>query len=189
LNDDALYIKDYLENKSEKAAYNLVQKYRKFVYLTVLQKINDSDEAKDITQDVFIKVLNSLNKFDSRSSFKTWLYRIAVNETINVLRKKKIRQFFSLGSNDDDENEMQFKDESPNPEQKYESSELYKQIITAINKLPKKQREVFMYKYFDELTYEEMSQITGVSVGALKANYFYAVRKLSEMLKHLNQQK
>jgi RNA polymerase sigma factor, sigma-70 family len=185
LNEDALYIKQYLENRSEQAAYNLVQKYRKFVYLTVLQKISDSDEAKDITQEVFIKVLNSLNKFDNRSSFKTWLYRIAVNESINVLRKKKLRQFFSINSNDDDDNEMQFKDDSPNPEQNYEASELYKQIMDAINKLPKKQREVFMLKYFDELTYEEMSQITGVSVGALKANYFYAIRKLAELLKHL----
>lgn len=185
MNEDAIYIKEFLENRSEQAAYNLVQKYRKFVYLTVLHRINDSDEAKDVTQEVFIKALNSLHKFDFRSSFKTWLYRIAANESINMLRKKKIRQFFSISGNDDDENEMQFKDDSPNPEQNYESNELYNQIMAAINKLPKKQREVFLLKYFEQLTYEEISQMMGVSVGALKANYFYAVRKLAELLKHL----
>ncbi len=183
MNEDTLYIKEYLEKRSEQAAYNLVQKYRKFVYLTVLQKINDTDDAKDITQDIFIKVLNTLNKFDGRSSFKTWLYRISVNESINVLRKKKIRQFFSLSNTDDDENETQYKDESPNPEQIFEETELYKQLMEALNKLPQKQKETFMFRYFDELTYEEISEITGVSVGALKANYFHAIKKLSGLLK------
>lgn len=185
MNEDALNIKEYLENRSEQAAYNLVQKYRKFVYLIVLQKISNTDEAKDITQDIFIKVLNILNKFDHRSSFKTWLYRIALNETFNVLRKKKVRQFFSLSNNEDDENEKQYKDESPNPEEKYEEAELHKQLMKALNKLPKKQKEVFMFRYFDQLTYEEISEITGVSIGALKANYFHAIKKLSILLKNV----
>lgn len=185
MNEDTLYIKEYLENRSEQAAYNLVQKYRKFVYLIVLQKINNTDDAKDITQDIFIKVLNILNKFDNRSSFKTWLYRIAVNETVNVLRKKKVRQFFSLSHNEEDENQPQFKDESPNPEERYEESELHKQLMNALNKLPQKQKETFMFRYFDELTYEEISEITGVSVGALKANYFHAIKKLSSLLKNV----
>lgn len=185
MNEDALNIKEYLENRSEQAAYNIVQKYRKFVYLIVLQRINNTDDAKDITQDIFIKVLNSLKKFDNRSSFKTWLYRIAVNETINVLRKKKVRQFFSLSNNEDDENETQYKDESPNPEEKFEESELHIQLMKALNKLPQKQKEAFMFRYFDELTYEEISEISGVSVGALKANYFHAVKKLSSLLKNI----
>lgn len=185
MNEDTLYIKEYIENRSEQAAYNLVQKYRKFVYLTVLQKINNTDDAKDITQDIFIKVLQSLNKFDNRSSFKTWLYRIAVNETINVLRKKKLRQFFSLSNQNDDEDEIQFRDESPTPEQKFEENQLHKHLMSALKSLPEKQREAFMYRYFDNLSYEEIAEITGVSVGALKANYFHAVRKLANLLKNI----
>lgn len=185
MNEDALNIQEYLEKRSEQAAYNIVQKYRKFVYLTVLQKVNNSDDAKDITQDIFIKVLNSLNKFDNRSSFKTWLYRVTVNETINVLRKQKIRQFFSLSTQSDEDNEVQYKDEMPNPEQNFENTELHKQLMAALNTLPNKQKEAFMYRYFEELTYEEMSEITGVSVGALKANYFHAIKKLSSLLKNV----
>lgn len=185
LNEDLEYIKEYIETRSEQAAYNIVQKYRKFVYLTVLQKVTNSEDAKDITQEIFIKVLNSLHKFNGKSSFKTWLYRVAVNEAINFLRKKKIKHFLSLSSGNNEESEFDMPDSSPNPEKNYENMQLMKRLMDALKKLPPKQREVFMYRYFEEMSYEEISEITNVSVGALKASYFHSIRKLSELLKDL----
>lgn len=185
MNEDLEYIKEYIETRSEQAAYNIVQKYRKFVYLTVLQKVTNSEDAKDITQEIFIKVLNSLHKFSGKSSFKTWLYRVAVNEAINFLRKKKIKHFLSLSSGNNEESEFDMPDSTPNPEKNYENMQLMKRLMDALKKLPPKQKEVFMYRYFEEMSYDEISEITNVSVGALKASYFHSIRKLSELLKDL----
>lgn len=182
MNEDLEYIQEYIKTKSELAAYNIVQKYRKFVYLTVLQKIKDTDEAKDITQEIFIKVLNSLAKFKMNSSFKTWLYRISVNETFTYLRKKKIRQFFSL-SNDDEYSEIP--DSGRNPEENYTDSELSDKLLKVMNTLPEKQKAVFAFRYFEGLSYEEIAEITGTSVGALKANYFHAIKKVSTDMKKI----
>lgn len=180
MSEDAIYISEYLENKSEKAASEIVRKYQKFVYLTVLRLVENSDEAKDITQEVFIKALNSLAKFRGDSSLKTWLYKIAVNNATNYLRKKKLKQFLSL-SNGEEWNELPAN--APTPEQDLHYAELQSDFLKALSKLPYKQRETFVLRYFENLSYNEISEILGVAVGTLKANYFYAIKKLAEELK------
>lgn len=177
--EDSLYIQEYIKNKSESAAKFLVSKYQKFVYLTILRIVENSEEAKDISQEVFLKALDSLPKFRGESSLRTWLYRIAVNMATNTLRKRKFKTFFSISQNSVFEH---IPAENPNPEEHFSNAELEKKFMAAISKLPTKQRETFALRYFEEMPYAEISEILGVSVGALKANYFHAVRKLAEEL-------
>lgn len=185
--EDTFYIREYIEKKSESAATEIVRKYQKFVYLTVLRIVENSEDAKDITQEVFVKALESLAKFRGESSLKTWLYRIAVNMATNTLRKRKVRTFFSISKDDSYE---ELPSEGPNPEEEFTNTELEKRFLKALSKLPNKQRETFALRYFEEMPYNEISELLGVSVGALKANYFHAVNKIAvELNKYLELKK
>lgn len=177
LNDTEI-ISEYCENKSELAATQFVRKYQKFVYSTALRYMNSHDDADDVSQEVFIKALDNLHKFRGDSSLQTWLYRITVNLSKNALRKKK---FMSLLTNDKGEEILQIADYNM-PDRSMENLELEKQFRESLTKLPFKQRETFALRYFDELSYNEISEMLGTSVGGLKANYFQAVKKLANLL-------
>jgi len=138
LTEDRTYIQDYIETKSDYAAKMIVEKYQKFVYLTIYRILENSEDTKDVTQEVFIKALDSLSKFRGDSSLKTWLYRIAVNMANNSLRKKKFKNFFSL-SGDDNLHDLQ--DGVPNPETEFTNKELQIQFMKAINR-PKTKRNI-----------------------------------------------
>ncbi len=158
-------------------AFNLlVKKYQQKVYWLVRKMVVDHDDANDITQDVFIKAWNALDNFRGDSKIYTWLYRVASNEAINFLNKKKRRFFVSLH---DVENELSEKLES-DPELSGDVIQL--KLQKALLKLPEKQRLVFNLKYYEELPYDEISEITGTSVGALKASYHWATKKIEDYL-------
>jgi RNA polymerase sigma factor (sigma-70 family) len=173
-------IRDYTENGNERAATAFVREYQSFVYSTVLRYVGSYDDADDIAQEVFIKALNNLNKFRGDSSLKTWLYRIAVNLSLNFKRKK---QFFSFFSNDEEQEYHNIPDKGISPDEELENSELVAEFRKALDLLPEKQRETFHLRYYEELPYEEISKMLGTSVGGLKANYFQAVKKLAKYLK------
>jgi RNA polymerase sigma-70 factor (ECF subfamily) len=136
----------------------------------------DHDDADDLVQDVFIKVWNNIDKFREDSQLYTWIYRIATNECLNFLAKKKRRFMMPLG---DVESELSSKlDSSPHVSGEY----VDKQLQKALLKLPDKQRLVFNMKYFDDMKYEEISKITETSIGSLKASYHHAVKKIEEYL-------
>jgi RNA polymerase sigma-70 factor, ECF subfamily len=179
-NQDWEIIRDYCETKSERSAVAFVRKHEKFVYSTAMRYLQDYDEANDATQEVFLKALGKLDKFRQDSSLKTWLYRITVNICINIQRKKKIRSIFKGGGYDD---YLDYSSNDPNPLQKLESKELTLIFFKALGKLPPKQRETFALRYFDNMSYEEISNLVGTSVGGLKANYFQALKKLAAYLK------
>jgi RNA polymerase sigma-70 factor (ECF subfamily) len=174
-------VQQYVESKSDKVANEIVRTYRKFVYATALRFVEDYDDADDVAQEVFIKVLNSLEKFKGKSSFKTWIYRITVNMSINFKRKKKFLKYFS--STDELNNEKYI--DYNNPENLMLNKEFESNFLALLSGLPEKQRETFALRYFDELSYEEISSMLGTSVGGLKANYFQAVKKLSGVLKNI----
>lgn len=185
--EDSYYIREYIEHRSESAAAEIVRKYQKFVYLTILRIVENTEDAKDITQEVFVKALESLSKFRGESSLKTWLYRIAANMASNSLRKRKVRTFFSISK---DNSYEELPEGSPNPEEHFTNTELEQKFLNALSKLPKKQRETFALRYFEEMPYAEISELLGVSVGALKANYFHAVNKIAvELNKYLEFEK
>jgi RNA polymerase sigma-70 factor (ECF subfamily) len=167
-----------LFNDGRKEAFDeLMRRYQDRVYWTIRRMIGDADEAYDLTQDVFIKAHAKLGSFRGDAQFFTWLYRIASNLSINHLRRKKLRTFFSL------DDILDLEDSAPAPAVRAEESELQARIAGAIRRLPEKQRSVFIMRYYDDLPYEEMAAITGRSVGGLKANYFHAVRKMQDYLR------
>ncbi len=179
---DKELIRDYIEKNSEKAANDFVRKYQKFVYSTALRYLKNHFDAEDISQEVFIKALKSLNKFRGDSSLKSWLYRITVNLCINATRKKNFLNFFSETEYDEGMIDKLNKTEVT-PERMLEDKEFEERFEKILLNLPEKQRETFALRYFDELSYEEISKMLGTSVGGLKANYFQAVKKIALYLK------
>ena len=159
-------------------AFNqLVRIYQQKVYWHIRKMVIDHDDADDLTQETFIKVWKALDNFKGDSQLFTWIYRIATNECLNHLAKKK-RRFF-LPINDITE-ELSNKIDDSNL---ISGDEIQLKLQKALLTLPDKQRLVFNMKYYDEMKYEEISEITGTSVGALKASYHLAVKKVEEHLK------
>ena len=136
----------------------------------------DHDDADDLTQEAFIKAWKNLDKFRQESKLFTWLYRIATNECLTFLTNKKKRVMVGT---DDVENELSQKlDSSPH----VSGDEIQLKLQKALLTLPEKQRLVFNMKYYDDLKYEEISEILGTTVGGLKASYHHAVKKIEEYL-------
>lgn len=167
--------------KREMGATSFVRKYQNFVFSTALRYLNSDLDAEDVTQEVFIKAIDSIDKFRGDSSLKTWLYRITKNNCLNILRKKKVLSFFGMYK--DQEIEFDIKDPALAPNEVLEKQEFENRFLKVLAKLPEKQRETFALRYFDEMPYEEISKLLGTSTGGLKANYFQAVKKLANELK------
>jgi len=180
---DAEIIEEYCNSMSNRAANAFVRKYSSFVYFTALRYTKSEQDAEDISQEVFIKALSNLHKFNRKSTLKTWLYTITANYCKNYLRKKKIKTFLRIDSKDSNLDILD--DYNANPYHQLVNSEEEKQLIDEIDKLPLKQREVFYLRYYEDLSYKEISEITGTSVGGLKANYYHAVNKVTLAIKNL----
>ncbi len=154
----------------------LVRTYQQRVYWHVRKMVIDHDDADDLTQEVFIKVHKSIGTFREDSQLFTWIYRIATNECLTFLNKKRRRFFLPL---EDVGKELSSKlDTAPD----ISGEDIQKKLQKALLKLPDKQRLVFNMKYFDDLSYEDMSEITNTSVGALKASFHHAVKKIEDYL-------
>jgi RNA polymerase sigma-70 factor (ECF subfamily) len=178
-NPDELKLIQDFNNGNEQAYNQLVLRYKEKVYWIVRRMIPDHDDADDITQNVFIKAYQSLRSFKGDSSFYTWIYRIAINLSLNEIRRKKFRKTFSI-----DEEIHQISSSDDQPIDVMVKEERTKRIKEAIERLPEKQKKVFLLRYYEELPYEEISKILHTSVGGLKANYFHAVKKIGEYLKN-----
>jgi RNA polymerase sigma factor (sigma-70 family) len=153
----------------------LVKQYKHRIYSIVRKMVISHDDADDIVQDVFVKVWNNLDKFKGDSVLFTWLYRIATNEALQFLRRKRNRIWFGH----DITNELAGKIES---EKYVDGDEIQLKLQKAILRLPDKQRLVFNLRYYEDLSYEEISAITEVSVGSLKASFHHATKKIEEFL-------
>jgi len=154
----------------------LVESYQERVYWHIRRMVILHDDADDLVQDTFVKVWKNLPKFRSDSGLYTWIYRIATNETLNFLKKKnKILGLFNQFSQHQIEGSLQ--DDSY-----FDGDEIQKKLQMALSKLPTKQRLVFNMKYYDEMKYEDISSVLGTSVGALKASYHIAVKKIEKYL-------
>ena len=154
----------------------LVLKYQERVYWHIRRMVLDHEDADDLVQETFVKVWKGLGSFREDSQLFTWIYRIATNETLTFLKKKKRASFISLDSVSD---YLEGKLEDDNF---YTGDEIQKKLQKALIQLPEKQRLVFNMKYFDDMKYEEISGVLGTSVGALKASYHIAVKKIEKSL-------
>jgi RNA polymerase sigma factor (sigma-70 family) len=152
----------------------LVREYQERIYWHIRKMVIDHDDSDDLVQEVFIKVWKNLDKFRADAQLYTWIYRIATNECLTFLDKKKRRYFLPIG---DVEGELlQKMDNSPH----VDGDEIQMKLQRALLKLPNKQRLVFNMKYFDDMKYDDIAEITNTSVGALKASYHHAVKKIEE---------
>ena len=155
---------------------SLVDQYSEPLYWHVRNLVCSHEDADDIVQETFIKAWKALQSFRGDSSPSTWLWRIATNEALNFLNKQKVRsalQFESLSSKLEEKI-----DEDP----WFNGDVMQRMLMKAIQRLPEKQRLVFVMRWFEELPYEEISEILGTSIGALKASYHFATEKLKSFL-------
>ncbi len=158
-------------------AFNLImRKYQKNIYWHVRRLLIDHEDSNDVVQNVFLKVWESLKNFRGDSKLYTWLYKIATNEALSFLKKKQRRFYIPIVNI---ESKLADKLES---DPYFDGNEIQRKLQKAILKLPEKQKLVFNLRYFDEMKYEDISEITGVSVGALKASYHIALKKIEKIL-------
>jgi len=162
---------------SREYAFNLiVRKYQEKLYWHIRKLLIDHHDTDDTLQNTFIKVWTGLDNFREDSSLYTWLYRIATNEALSFLGSKKRRFFLPLA-----DVEKQLSGSLKNDEY-FNGDELQLKLQNALLTLPEKQRVVFNMKYFDEIKYEDMAEILDTSVGALKASFHHAVKKIEKYI-------
>lgn len=161
-----------------RAFTKLMERYRKALYWHIRRMVLDHDETDDLLQNTFIRCYQSLDRFEARSGLYTWLYRIATNLCLSHLSQKKRRRMLSLS---DDTVRLEAELKRVTPQERMGSPEYL--LEKALLKLPPKQRLVFQMRYYDELPYEQMSEILGTSEGALKASYHLAFKKVEAILK------
>jgi RNA polymerase sigma-70 factor, ECF subfamily len=162
----------------DESSFNkIVNKYQNKIYWVARRMSGNHLDADDIVQDVLITMYKNLKSFQFKSSLFTWIYKVTYTRTLNHLKKRKIKEAFSL----EDKNVKGIK-ENFSILKNLEDKERLEKVETCLQQIPRKQREVFIMRNFDELSYEEISEITGTSVGALKASYFHSVKKLMELM-------
>ena len=177
--EDQALLEKFREPETRNYAFNLlVRKYQQKVYWHIRKMVIDHEDANDLTQETFIKAWKGLSGFREDAQLYTWLYRIATNECLNFLNKKKRRFFLPIV---DVQAELTAKLDT---DDLISGDEIQLKLQKALLTLPDKQRLVFNMKYFDEMKYEEISAVLGTSVGALKASYHLAVKKIEDFLNH-----
>lgn len=178
ISDSELLEKFRIESTRNYAFHMLVTKYQKRVYWQVRRIIVDHDDANDVVQNTFIKVWKNLDGFKEASKLYTWLFRIATNKSLTFLKQKRAPLYVPFESVERGLSRKLTDDNF------FKGEEIEKKLEKAILTLPDKQRVVFNMRYYDETPYEEMSEILETSVGALKASYHHAVKKIEEFLKN-----
>lgn len=164
------------EDKKHFAFNSLVRRYQERIYWHIRKLVINHDDTDDVVQNTFLKVWNGLEDFRESSQFYTWLYRIATNEALTFLNQKKRKFFLPIV---DYERQLS---SSLEADEHFNGDELQLKLQKAILSLPEKQRVVFNLKYYDEMKYEDMAEVLETSVGALKASYHHAVKKIEKFL-------
>ena len=169
-------ILNLLQNDPEKAFKLLLELYQEQLYWHIRKVVLIHDDSNDVLQNTFIKVYKAIPNFKGNSSIKTWMYRIAYNESINFLNKKKKRlQISSLELNNKILENLQ-------EDIYFEGDAIQLNLQKALLTLPNKQRNVFCMRYYDDLKFKEISEILNVSEGSLKASYHIAAKKIAAFL-------
>jgi RNA polymerase sigma-70 factor (ECF subfamily) len=175
---DQAFIEKFKDPTQKRMAFHeLVTTNQERLYWHVRKIVIDHDDTDDILQNIFLKAWNSIETFRGESSVFTWLYRIATNESLTFLAQRKRRKGFWATSEED------YLLDKLTADDYFDGEEIHRKLMEAVVKLPERQRLVFNMKYFDEMKYEEISEILQVTTGALKASYHHAVKKIEESLK------
>ena len=156
----------------EQVFNDIVKKYSERLYWHVRRMVGTHEDADDLLQDIFLKIWTALPSFRGEAQLYTWVWRIATNETLNWLRREKVRAALRFQSIDAELERRILADPY------FNGTDAQRELFKALARLPEKQRQVFVMRWWDELSYEQISAITGTSVGALKASYHIAQEKL-----------
>ncbi len=168
----------------EKAYEAILKRYRNGIYNMIFQMIKNREETEDLVQETFIKAFNSLDSYDNKYAFSTWLYKIAYNHSIDAIRKKKLKTYpldkpIHLKEGDV---HHEIRDDSQSPESSLLFSEKKRMIQETIQQLPKRYREAIILRHQQERSYEEISQILDIPLGTVKARIFRAREMLKKKL-------
>lgn len=175
--EDSEILEKFSVEKTQNEAFNLLlQKYQQKIYWHIRRLVIDHDDADDLVQETFVKVWKNLQNFRNDSQLYTWIYRIATNESITFLNRKKTRNNISL---DEVNSELA---ETLASSSYFDGDKIQRKLQEAVLTLPEKQRIIFNMKYFDDMKYEEISAVLGTTVGALKASFHIAVKKIESIL-------
>lgn len=173
--EDTHLIEHLRQPESCREAFNeVIRLYSEPLYWQIRRMVESHDDANDILQNTFLKAWQSVDGFRGDAKLSTWLYKIALNESISHLARERKRLSLSL---DDEESYLVNLIES---DEYVDGDDLARELRKAVAMLPEKQRIVFNMKYYDDMKYERMSEILGTSVGALKASYHLAVKKIEQ---------
>lgn len=156
----------------EQVFNQIVKDYSERLYWHVRRMVGSHEDADDLLQDIFLKIWTALPSFRGEAQLYTWVWRIATNETLNWLRRERVRAALRFQSIDAELERRILADPY------FNGTDAQRELFKALARLPEKQRQVFVMRWWDELPYEEISAITGTSVGALKASYHIAQEKL-----------
>ena len=154
----------------------IVEEYSEQLYWQIRRMVLSHDDANDILQNTFFKAWTNIDYFRGDAKISTWLYRIALNECLTFINKKQLHNPQSIDETDTDKLNMLESDTY------FDGDELKTHFLKAVHSLPEKQQMIFNLKYFKEMKYEEISEIMGTSIGALKASYHHAVKKIEAYL-------
>ncbi|MGE4414715.1 MAG: RNA polymerase sigma factor [Bacteroidales bacterium] len=168
----------YREDGKQRYAFNLiVDKYSERLYWHIRKMVASHDDANDILQNTLLKAWKNLEGFREESRLYTWLYRIATNESLTFLKRARLKATLSLSDYSKQlENQLE-------ADAYFNGDDTQRLFRKAVLKLPDKQRAVFTMRYFDDMKYEDISEVLGTSVGALKASYHHAFQKIQIFLK------
>jgi RNA polymerase sigma factor (sigma-70 family) len=175
--DDIELVRLFKENQQREQAFTaIVKRYQERIDWQIRRLVVSHDDADDVMQNVFIKAWNALENFREDAKLFTWLYRIATNESLTFLDQAKRRSSVSF------EDVSETLENKLHSEKDFDEKKAVWKLQLAIQQLPEKQRVVFNLRYFEEMPYEEMSEILETSVGALKASYHHAVKKIEDYI-------
>lgn len=178
MQDEKDFIQELLNPKTQNAAFQkLLRDYQRPLYNHIRNIVLNHDDADDVLQNTFIKVFQYVKDFKGESKLFSWMYRIATNEAITFINQKAKR-------NGTTSEALQTKIvDNLKADTYFDGNEIQIKLQKAVALLPEKQQLVFKLKYYEEIKYEEMSEILGTSVGALKASYHHAVKKIEDFVK------
>jgi len=177
--NDTELLRQLQDSESRNRGFQLlVTEYQKPIYFYVRRMLIDHDDTNDVVQNVFIKAWKGIAQFRGDCKLSSWLYKIANNESITFINNRKKIAGIPIG---------EIAERMPGhlqDDELYSGDEISRKLDSAITALPEKQKLVFLLKYFEDKPYEEIAEITGTSVGGLKANYHHAVSKIKEFLEN-----
>ncbi len=184
--EDAQLIQAAIQG-DERAFETLLNKYKNLVFTIMMKMVRNPQEAEDLTQEAFMKAFRSLSSFNNEFAFSTWLMKIATNNCIDFLRKRKLRTY-SINEPvqyKDEKIEIELPDHEPGPEKHLLQSEQKRILEEAIDQLPERYRYVILLRHKEEKSYEEISEILDLPLGTVKAQIFRAREILNKKLKEI----